>query len=103
VRKSCIATIAFLVTLGISGMASAVGPVTVSAFQPVQGGTSCAFFQVTGSGQWYALVVTDPGFNSQFGFVMSAFYSGTPVTFATSGTACGSFPKIQWIYAGTAM
>jgi hypothetical protein len=102
-KKSYAAIAASLAMLALSSTANAIGPVAISAFQPVQVGNSCAFFQVTGSNIWYSLVVSDASFTSQFGFIMAAFYSGTPVTFGTSGTACGNFPRIQWIYVGTAM
>lgn len=94
---------ASLAMLGISGTAIGQGPVTITAFQPVQPGNNCAFFQVQGDppGRWYSIVVSDASFTSQFGFIMSTFYSGTPITFATSDTACG-YSKIQYMYAGTA-
>jgi hypothetical protein len=102
VKKSYAAIAASLAMLGVSGTAIGQGPVTVTAFQPAQAGGGCAYFQVKGdpTGQWYSMAVSDPSFNSQFGFVMSVFYSGTPITFATSGTAC-TYPRVVWMYAGT--
>jgi hypothetical protein len=102
VKKSCAAIAASLAVLGISSTAIGQGPVTVTAFQPVQPGNNCAFFQIQGDppGRWYSISLGDASFNSQFGFIMSAFYSGTPITFGTSGTAC-TYPKIQYMYAGT--
>lgn len=107
-KKSRIAIAAFLATVGISSVpiAAQIGPATVSAIQPAQapGGTTagCAFFEVTGGAvnAWYAMVVTDASFNSQFGIVMSSFYSGTPIVFTTAGTACG-YTKVQAIAVGT--
>jgi hypothetical protein len=102
VRNSYIAIAAFLATLGISSMAIGVGPVQIAAVQPAQPGNGCAFFQVKGgvTNAWYAVALSDASFNSQFGIIMSAFYSGTSVTFATAGTAC-TYPKLSWIYIGT--
>jgi hypothetical protein len=106
VKKFYIAIVAaLLATVGMSRMASAIGPATILALQGVQApgaaNAGCAFFEVTGaSGAWYALSVADNSFNSQFGIVLSAFYSATPVIFATAGSACG-FPKVQWIVIGT--
>ena len=102
-KKAYIATAVFLAVVGISKLAFGVGPVTISSVQPVQPGTACAYFEVTGgaANAWYAIVVSDASFTSQFGIIMSSFYSGTPVTFATAGTACG-YSKLQWIYIGTA-
>jgi len=102
-KKSYIATAAvFLATLGVPGMAQGVGPVAISAVQPAQPGSGCAFFQVKGgaTNAWYAIALSDASYNSQFGIIMSAFYSGTPVTFATSGTTC-TYPKLAWVYVGT--
>jgi hypothetical protein len=103
VKKSYAAIAASLAMLGLSSTAIGQGPVTVTAFQPVQPGNACAFFQIKGDppGQWYSISVSDASFNSQFGFIMSVFYSATPITFSTSGTAC-TYPKIAWMYAGTA-
>lgn len=92
---------AALATLGISNMAYAIGPVTVSSFQAANA-SGCAYFQVTGSAQWYAIPLSGAYFSSQFGFIMSAFYSGTPITFNTMGTACG-FPTLWFVQVGTPM
>jgi hypothetical protein len=102
VKKSYAAIAASLATLGISGMAIGAGPVQIVAVQPAQPGAGCAFFEVKGdpANAWYAILLSDASFNSQFGIIMSAFYSQTPVTFATSGTAC-TYPKLAWIYVGT--
>lgn len=100
-KKSYAAIAGSLAMLAISSTANAIGPVTINAFQPVQPGNGCAYFQA-GSSQWYAILASDASFNSQFGFIMAAFYSATPVQFGTTGTACG-YPKIAWIFVGTAM
>lgn len=105
-KKYCAAIAASVAMLGISSTAIGQGPATILAVQPAQPPGSvnagCAFFELSGgaSGAWYALNVTDSSFSSQFGIVMSAFYSGTPVTFSTAGTACG-YPKVGWMYIGT--
>jgi hypothetical protein len=103
VKKVYGAIAASVAMLGLSTGAIGAGPVTVTAFQPVQPGNGCAFFQIKGDppGQWYAISLSDASFNSQFGFIMSVFYSATPITFGTSGTAC-TYPKILYMYAGTA-
>lgn len=100
-KKVYAAIAAALTTLGISNMALAVGPVTVSAFQAANS-SGCAYFQVTGSNQWYAIPLSGAYFSSQFGFIMGAFYSGTPITFNPAGPACG-YPTIQYMYVGTPM
>jgi hypothetical protein len=84
------------------GMAAAQGPVKIAAVQPVQPANGCAYFEVQGGapGAWYAISVGDAAFNSEFGFLLSAYYSGAAVTFNTAGMACG-YPKIQWVYIGT--
>jgi hypothetical protein len=102
VKKSSAATAASLALLGISTTAIGAGPVTIVALQPAQPGSGCAFFEVKGDppNNWYSIALSDASFNSQFGIIMSAFYSGTPITFATSGIAC-TYPKLSYIYIGT--
>jgi hypothetical protein len=102
VKKVYAAIAASVAMLGISSTAIAAGPVTIVAVQPAQPGSGCAFFEVKGDppNTWYAIALSDSSFNSQFGIIMSAFYSATPVTFATSGIAC-TYPKLSYIYVGT--
>jgi hypothetical protein len=90
--------------LGISSMAIAApqGPVTIVAIQPAQPTSGCAFFEVKGgaSGAWIAIALGDAAFNSEFGTIMSAFWSGTPIIFDTAGTAC-TYPKLSYVQVGT--
>jgi hypothetical protein len=76
--------------------------VTIVAIQPAQPFSGCAFFEVKGgaSGAWIALALSDAAFNSEFGAIMSAFYSGTPIIFDTAGTAC-NYPKLSYVQIGT--
>ena len=97
-------SLAFLLVFGlpIAAMAQIPGPVTVIYASPGSAGDTrqCTFFQINNAKPWYAVPLSDAGYESEMIILRDSFEFTKPISFEVGPAVCGVITAVN-LFIGT--